>query len=155
MTYTARSFTFDGATELWDGQGYPAIIASGPLLVTGITRYAGLPLDVGNAVFEAKLLINLISVETGDGDERFDVVLQGANDEGFAGEIETLALVPFGAAAVLPGGAVSTVPGRYEVGIVNYQHGTLYRYLRLFVEVYGTVTSGIVFHAFLAANSAN
>ena len=78
-----------------------------------------------------------------DGDERYDILLQGSNSETFASVYTDIAAVAVGAAAAINGDIVTSI-GRIIMPFRNEFMGTVYRYLRLYTVVAGThVGTGI------------
>ena len=75
-----------------------------------------------------------------DGDERYDILLQGSNSSTFASVYTDLAAVAVGAAAPINGDIV-TSPGRISMPFRNEFMGTVYQYLRLYTKVAGTHVS--------------
>jgi len=106
-------------------------------------------IDIGLATrFEAVMLIDVTAIEIASADESYRIIVQGSSSATFASDIENLAEITLAAAAVRPGGAKASVIGRYELPFVNEQADTLYRYLRLYTDVGGTIATGINYKAF-------
>ncbi|HUS74282.1 MAG TPA: hypothetical protein VMY06_14575 [Sedimentisphaerales bacterium] len=95
----------------------------------------------GTNVFDAT---TLGAVRAGaDGDERYDILLQGSNSATFASVYTDIAAVAVGAAAAINGDVVTPV-GRISMPFRNEFMGTVYQYLRLWTVVAGThVGTGI------------
>ncbi len=75
-----------------------------------------------------------------DGDERYDILLQGSSSETFANTYTDIAAVAVGAVAAINGDIV-TSPGRITMPFRNEFMGTIYPYLRLYTKVAGTHVS--------------
>ncbi len=142
---TRGSYTFDGLLNMKDGG---LIAASGAAMVQGSPKV----LDAGAARFQAKLVIDVTSIEA-ETDELFTVRVQGSNASNFGSGIATLASLALGTASAT-GNSANSTPGRYELGVQNIgADGTPYRYLRVFTTVAGTaVASGINYSAYFTPN---
>jgi hypothetical protein len=102
----------------------------------------------GTNVFDAATLG--ATREGKDGDERFDLLLQGSNSASFASGVVDLAAVAVGAAAAINMSA-ATSTGRITLLVTNEFMGTVYRYLRVYTVVAGEhVEAGINYTARLA-----
>jgi len=75
-----------------------------------------------------------------DGDERYDILLQGSSSSTFASIYTDLAAVAVGAVASINGDIV-TAAGRISLPFSNEFMGTIYPYLRLYTVVAGTHVS--------------
>jgi hypothetical protein len=122
---SGRQFGFDAQMSLYSG---PAVTSSGALHNGGLTPFTGPSRfkAVGNSAFEARLLVIVDAIEMGSSDERYDLSVHGCDDPAFGSGIEVLGVISFGATGARPGGAVDTVPGRYEIEIVNVQRGAVF-----------------------------
>ncbi|AOG04134.1 hypothetical protein [Bosea sp. RAC05] len=87
-----RAYTFDAALELKDAG---AVTASAAAQVGGSAKI----LDVGNAQFEAMLIVDVTAMDVANADERYEIILQGSNSSTFASGIENLAAIELGASA--------------------------------------------------------
>jgi hypothetical protein len=92
--------------------------------------------------------VDVTAIKTSAADELYHLCLQGAADNTFATK-ETVAQLTLGAGAVRPGGAVTSVIGRYEIPFTTEQHDAVYDYIRLYTDVNGTSPS-ITFKAWIA-----
>lgn len=138
-----RAYTFDAALELKDAG---AVTASAAAQVGGSAKI----LDVGNAQFEAMLIVDVTTMDVANADERYEIILQGSNSATFASGIENLAAIELGASAARRGGAQVSAVGQKQVGIVNESSDVNYRYLRLYTFAAGT-TPSINYRARLAS----
>lgn len=135
----ARHYSLDALYDIT--QGAANITASAVLQGGG----ADTIIDVGtNNRVDGTLVIDVSAVETDTGDEAYHIHVQGSDAEDFSGDVENLALMEMGDGSTMtvgPGGgsAVDTTPGRYEVHFCNEMNGTLYRYLRVYALVAGTI----------------
>lgn len=136
--------TYD-ATGLLKDAGLVAATAAGT--VGGVAKIY----DAGYGRINAQAVLDVSAIEVGTGDESFIVIIQGSTDAAFGSNVVNLAQAQFGHISTFPGGAsVQPTAGRYEVAVWNEVNGTLYRYLRIYTVVAGTIATGINYKAFLA-----
>lgn len=111
-------------------------------------------IDVGAARFEAVMVIDVSAIEIASNDEEYTIVIQGSNSPSFASGVEILAMTNLGALELRTGDvsdtSVDSVIGRYELPFVNEQADVIYRYLRVYTVVSGTIATGINYRAFAA-----
>lgn len=131
-----ESFTYDNATLL-KAAGLVATSAAGSVI-----------LDVGNALLDAYLVIDVSAIEVASTDEIYDICLEGSNVAAMDSGSVTLARIQMGNATA-PADADTDV-GRFVVPFRNEQNGTLYRYIRVYTVVAGTVATGINYSAYIA-----
>lgn len=106
-------------------------------------------IDVGDRTrFEAVMIVDVSAIEIASNDELYHIIIQGSSSSSFASDIENLAMLSLGATEVRPGGGKDSAIGRYEVPFVNEQADALYRYIRIYTDVAGTIATGINFKAF-------
>lgn len=117
-------------------------------------------LDVGAAHFQADLVIDVTACEATT-DEEYIVTLQGSNSATFASGVVPLQSIQFGAFETFGtslGYDVDVTTGRYVLPVHNFGYatagdagtGTYFRYLRLAVDVAGSIATGINFTAWLS-----
>lgn len=104
--------------------------------------------DVGTGLVKGELVVDVTAIEIADDDELFKISLQGSSKATFADTFEDLAILELGAAEVLGGDQDSTT-GRYVVPFRTERNQTVYDQLRVYVDVSGTVGTGINFTAHL------
>jgi len=118
-------------------------------------------LDVGAAHFQGDLVIDVTACEIANNDEEYIVTLQGSNSATFASGVVPLQSIQFGAFETFGtslGYDVDVTTGRYVLPVHNFGYatagdagtGTYFRYLRLAVDVAGTIATGINFTAWLS-----
>lgn len=129
-------FTYDNATLL-KAAGLVAASAAGATI-----------LDLGDALMEANLVLDVSALEVATGDEIYTVSIEGSNVAGMGSGSVVLAQVVLGNAPA-PADADTGI-GRTVVPFRNELNGTVYRYVRLFTTVAGTIATGINYSAFLA-----
>jgi hypothetical protein len=105
-------------------------------------------LDLGAGLVDGYLVLDVSAVEVASNDEIYLVCLEGSNVAAMSSGSVTLAQIELGNATA-PADA-DTGTGRFVVPFRNEQNGTLYRYVRIYTEVAGTIASGINFVAFIA-----
>jgi len=128
--------TYDHATLL-KAAGLVAASAAGSVI-----------LDLGDGYMEADLIIDISAMEVADGNEIYTIALEGSSVAAMTSLSVTLAEKTFGNNPA-PADADTTV-GRHLVPITNELNGTIYRYVRLYTTVAGTIATGINYSAFLA-----
>lgn len=111
--------------------------------------------DIGASTrFEAVMVIDVSAIEIASNDEEYTIIVQGSNSATFATGVEILAMMNLGALELRTGDvgdtSVDSVVGRYELPFVNEQADALYRYLRIYTVVSGTIATGINYKAFAA-----
>lgn len=137
----SRNYTFDALLQLKDAG---AVTANGGAQVGGQAKI----LDMGAGRFDGTAVVNVSAITTG-ADNAYDLIIQGSNSPSFASGVENLAQINLGNTAARDGGAQTSVPGMYEIGVTNEQADVIYRYVRAYVRVAGT-TPSINFTAFLS-----
>lgn len=138
-----RSYTFDALQEMKDAG---LIAASAAAQVDGAAKI----LNVGDAVYEGTLVVDVSAIEIASNDEHYRILVQGSTSATFASVIETLGAIDLGATEVRDGGAQDSVVGRYEVAFVNVQADVTYPYLRVYTFVSGTIATGINYTAWIS-----
>ena len=105
-------------------------------------------LDVGDAECKGHLIVDVTAIEIQSNDEVYKISLQGSSESDFADTYEDLVILELGAKEVL-GGDQDSLVGRYKIPFTNERNGTVYRYLRSYTDVNGTITTGINYSAYL------
>lgn len=96
-----------------------------------------------------EMVIDVTAIETASNDETYTIIVQGSNSSTFASGIENLCQMQLSAAAVALGGAtVAGATGRHLLPFRNWKNNTVYRYLRVYTVVGGTVATGINYTAY-------
>jgi len=87
--------------------------------------------------------IKLTAIEIASNDELYRLYIQGSTSSTFASTIVQLACIEFGANEVLVGGVdVDSTVGEYLLYGHNDVDGTVYRYLRGYSVISGTIATG-------------
>jgi hypothetical protein len=104
--------------------------------------------DLGPQQFHGVCFINATAVEVDSGNELYENYIQGSNSSTFASGIVNLAMLPLGdSAAMIGGGDTDGGAGFYRLMFSNVYDGTVYRYVRGYTDVTGTIATGINFEA--------
>ena len=106
-------------------------------------------IDLGTGLVKGNMIVDVAAIEIASNDELYTIRLQGSDNSDFStGDEEDLAILELGAAEVLGGDQDSTT-GRYIVPFRNEKHGTTYRYVRVYLDVDGSIATGINYTAWL------
>lgn len=109
-------------------------------------------IDTGGGYTEGFAWFNITAVEVDTGDELYTISLQGTNTAAFGGtDIVDLCMFRLGDATQLPGASDLTT-GIYTLPFCNELLGTVYRYLRIYTTIAGTIATGINLEAYLTKN---
>ncbi len=130
-------YTHDTLLELKDAG---LVAASAAAQVGGSNKI----LDLGGAAeFFGEALIDVTAIETDSSNEVFTILIQGSNSSSFASGVETLAATRVGHATGLAAGETTSTTGRIRLPVRNERNGTVYRYIRAYTIVAGTVATGV------------
>ena len=106
-------------------------------------------LDMGAQRFDGRVLVDISACEVATGDEKYTLLVQGSTSATFASGIWNLGATMLGDSSVSLESA-DTVIGRREIAFCNEINGTVYRYIRMYTVVAGTIdTTGINYTATL------
>lgn len=107
-------------------------------------------IDLGAGEVHGDMFIDVSAIEIASNNELYEICLEGSSSATFASTIVTLARLHLGAHQVLTGGNdTDSTTGRYVVPFRTEQNGTVYRYVRAYTVVSGTVATGINYTALL------
>jgi hypothetical protein len=139
-----RSYTYDSSMLMKDAG---LIAASAAAQVSSADKI----LDLGGAdPFLGVLVIDVTALEVASNDELFGIIVQGSASSSFAGTAaKTLAEIRLGSAGGKAAGESVDAVGRFELPFLNVQNGTVYRYIRVYTLVAGTIATGINYSAFI------
>lgn len=135
-----NSFSFDGELLLKDAG---LVAADAAATVAAAAKIV----DFGAARVSGVVVAYVSAIEIASNDETYRVIVQGSNTADFSGAKENLAELTLGATEVRPGGAQDSTVGRYEIPFSNVQVDTVYRYVRIYTDVTGTIATGINYTA--------
>jgi len=128
--------TYDHATLL-KAAGLVAATAAGSVI-----------LDLGDGLVVGDLIIDVSAIEVLSNDEIYTVALEGSSVAAMTSLSVTLAEKQLGNVPA-PADADTGV-GRHVIPFRNEINGVIYRYVRIFTTVVGTIATGINYSAFLA-----
>lgn len=127
---------------------------AGLIAADDICQVAGsdaiLDLGEGPSRTDGRVIIDATAVEVASGDEQYDVIAEYSNSATFASGIVRGASQKLGDAVALGNADVDNGIGQYELYVTNEIAGVVYRYMRLAVDVTGTIATGVDFTAHLA-----
>ena len=136
MANLYSQFTYDDSLSLKDAG-----------LVAATTTEATI-LDLGPGLVDGFLVLDVSACEVASTDEKYTVHLEGSTVAAMTSGSVTLANIPLGNETAPADADTST--GRFAVPFRNEQNGTIYRYVRIYTLVAGTIATGINFAAFIA-----
>lgn len=103
-------------------------------------------IDTGGAYFEGDMVIDITAVEVDSGDEKYLIHVQASDSSTFASTIQSVVAFEAGDSAVVSGD-IDTGTGRYILPFSNQVGETIYRYLRVYTFISGTIVTGINYTA--------
>lgn len=103
--------------------------------------------DVGAGLVEGHMVCDITAFNVDNNDELYLIKLQGSSEADFGSDIEDLAILGVGATETMIGTDTDSEIGTYRVPFSNERNGTVYRYLRVYTDVTGTVGTGINYTA--------
>lgn len=109
-------------------------------------------ITVGEAVWKGALVVNVTAIEA-ETDEVYRICVQGSTSSTFASDVQNLAILSLGITAANPGGAITSLVGRYELLFINEQAGVCYPYIRAYTDVTGTIATGINWSGFFSRDT--
>lgn len=130
------------ATYLLKDAGLVAADAAGT--VDSVAKIA----DLGAGKVEGHMVVDVTAINIDNNDENYKISLQGSSESDFSSTYEDLAILELGAKETL-GGDQDNETGRYEIPFTNEREGIVYRYVRVYCDVTGTVDTGINYKAHL------
>lgn len=148
-----RTYSFDANLLLSDNAGLYSV--DGYSQVGGADAIIDLGGNQGvsplqQARIDAMCVIDVTAIEVGSNDEIYRLKVLGSNSPAFTAS-RVLAEMTLGAGAVkVPVSTLNDDTGRYELPFCTEQDDTKYQYLKLYVDVNGTIATGIAFQAFVA-----
>ena len=143
-----RNFTIDTALPLKDA-GLVAVSARAQV------SSADKILDLGAGFVEGNIVVDVSAIETGTGDESYDIVVQLGEEADFATKgkvVERVALHLGAKGTKRTDSDKDDAAGRYVVPFDNEHGGTVYRYVSLYTVVAGIIATGINYTAYMVKN---
>ena len=133
-------------------------LASGGLVAT-TTEHTAIDLGAegagdnedGVAVFRGDAVIDISAIEIASNDELYEFVIEGGDSLAFTtGDEDELARIHVGALEVLSTDTtVDSDVGRYILPFTNLRNTRAYRFIRLNVQISGTIATGINYTCFI------
>lgn len=137
----SRDFTFDYALRLKDAG---LVAASAGAQVGGADKI----LDVGAGRIDARVILDFTAIEAATNDELYIICIQGSDSATFGGTTHTnLGACVVGDPTKTGEGVDSTATQRRELAFTNEVNGHVFRYLRIYTVVTGTIATGVNFTA--------
>jgi len=136
MANLYSQYTYDDALSLKDAG-----------LVAATTTETTI-LDLGDGLVDGFLVLDVSAVEVASTDEKYTIHLEGSNVAAMTSGSVSLAATFMGNLTAPMDAATGT--GRFAIPFRNVQNGTIYRYVRIYTLVAGTIATGINFAAFVA-----
>lgn len=127
--------TFDFALRLKDAG---AIGASAAAQVGGVDKI----LDMGAARFDGRVIVDVTACEVDTGNEKYQIMVQGSTSPTFASGVWNLAALILGDSSVSLETVDTAATRHQEIPFTNEVNGIVYRYIRLYTFVAGTIASG-------------
>jgi len=146
-----HQFTLDDNLQLKDAGLVAAdaawtVSAAAQILDVGGNSSSG----IGAARFVGAVLIDVSAIEIASGDETYALSIQGSSSATFASTIQELACLRLGDASTIGSARdVDSTVGRYLLPFTNEQDSVVYRYIRGYTDVSGTIATGINFTAYV------
>ena len=108
-------------------------------------------LDLGESRFDGRVIIDASAVEVASGDESYHLVLEFSDESDFGSGIVQGPGIVLGdaSATAMVNADTDNGAGRYELPFCNEINGTTYRYMRLAIDVAGTIATGVNFTAWV------
>lgn len=103
--------------------------------------------DLGLSRFDGRVIVDVSAIEVATGDEIYRIKTQFSNSATFASGVVGGTQIHLGDSSTLVGESADSTTGRYELPFTNEINGTLYRYMRIYTDVTGTIATGINFTA--------
>jgi hypothetical protein len=136
-----RDFTFDYDLLLKDAG---VIAADAAATVGGSAKI----LDLGAGRVDGRVIIDISEIEVATGNEGYKLKTQFSASATFASGVIGGTLLYVGDSSLLIGESADTAIGRFELPFTNEINGTIYRYMRMYTDVEGTIATGIGYTAF-------
>lgn len=135
-----RDSTFDFNLRLKDAG---LVAASAAAQVGGANKI----LDLGAGRADGRVIVDTTAVEVDTGDEEYAILIQGSNSSTFASTNVQLGAAILGHSSKTLESASTAAAGRREIAFSTEVDGTIYRYVRAYTRIAGTIATGINFTA--------
>lgn len=143
MARQQNDATFDYATRLKDSG---SVTADAAAQVGGVAKI----LDLGDSRMDGRVIVDISAIEVASNNEEYIIQTQFSDVSDFdtGSEVIVVGACLHVGALELTKATADTAVGRYELPFTNELNGTVYRYMRLWTEVRGTIDStGITYSA--------
>ena len=130
-----RDATMDYSLRLKDAG---AIAASAAAQVGGADKI----LDMGAARFDGRVVVDVTACEVDTGNEGYKIWVQGSTSPTFASGVWILGGLSLGDSAVSLETVDTAATRHQEIAFCNEVNGVVFRYIRLYTVVIGTIASG-------------
>ena len=137
-----QNYTFDKNLQLKDA----GLVASS---AAAQVASADKILDLGTGRVGGVAVLDIGAIEVATGDESYHIEAQFSNSATFASTNIVGPVLKTGDSTVNFGSA-DTAVGRYELPFTNEYAGTIYRYMRLYTRIAGTIATGINYTGWVA-----
>lgn len=140
MAYNQKSATLDALLRLKDAG---LVASSAAATVGGSARV----LDLGAGRVDGRVQVRLTAVEVATGDEVYRIITQFSNSATFASGVVNGPALIVGDSSTTAASADNVAGEELELPFANEVNGTVYRYMRVFTQIAGTIATGINYTA--------
>jgi len=127
--------TFDYLLRMKDAG---AIGASAAAQVGGSDKI----LDMGAQRFDGRVVVDVTACEVDTGNEKYQIMVQGSSSATFATDVWNLGALLLGDSSTSLETVDTAATRHQEIAFCNEVNGTIFRYIRLYTQVVGTIASG-------------
>lgn len=135
-----KDATFDYLLRMKDAG---VIAASAAAQVGGAAQI----LDMGAQRFDGRVIVDITECEVATGNEEYRILVQGSTSASFANGVWNLGAIQLGDSSVSQETVDTAATRHQEIAFCNEVNGTVYRYVRVYTFVAGTVATGIGYTA--------
>jgi hypothetical protein len=141
ITRNSKDFTFDYALRLKDAG---LVAASAAAQVGGADKI----IDMGDGRFDGRVILDFSAIEAASNDEFYLCNVQGSDSATFGGTTHVnLGACVVGDPTKTGEGVDSAAAQRRELAFTNEVNGHVYRYIRMYTFVGGTIATGVNYTA--------
>ena len=99
-------------------------------------------LDMGAARFDGRVIVDITACEVDTGNEKYQIMVQGSTAALFGSGVWNLAALVLGDSSVSLETVDTAATRHQEIAFCNEVNGVVYRWIRLYTFVAGTIASG-------------
>lgn len=110
-------------------------------------------LDMGAQRFDGRVIVDITACEVASGNEQYGIIVQGSTSATFADGVWNLGGINLGDSSVSYETVDTAATRHQEIAFCNEVNGTVYRYLRVYTFVAGTIATGINYTANLVSKA--